>query len=170
MSSLFGSFVFSYNERILRTICEEEDDDLNNILEECDNRRFTGFDSFVKTIADKYSKKISPKILQCLCEQITESLFSKEIHPALRDYELMSWADIERAQHGDKGKSKNHFVDVSDLIREARDRLLELKIYNERLYSLRLNGTCRLYGLREFNVLEIIWVDLNHQIFPSSRD
>ena len=78
----------------------------------------------------------------------------------------MEWGFIERAQHGKSGKSKNHFVNVEDLSKEARDRLSELGINDDQLYSLRLDGLSRIYGIRELNVLEIIWIDLSHEIYP----
>lgn len=67
-------------------------------------------------------------------------------------------------------KSNNHPVQVCDLCEKARNRLVDLKLDdNDELYSLRLEGTIRIYGIRKENYLDIIWVDLNHEVYPVSQ-
>ena len=83
----------------------------------------------------------------------------------------MTWEDILQAKHGKQGKSSNHNVDVASLLKEARDRLEELKLTDiDYLFSLRIKGTTRIYGIRNFDVLDIIWVDNNHEIYPVDKD
>ena len=74
--------------------------------------------------------------------------------PKLQSYEQQTWGEIE-------GK-KNHFIDVETLNKCAQDRLEELKIIEDQIFSLRLNGSLRIYGLRPKSALIILWYDNNH--------
>ena len=75
-----------------------------------------------------------------------------------------------RLQSKGKMKSNNRPVQVGDLCEKARNRLIDLKLDdNDELYSLRLEGTIRIYGIRKENYLDIIWVDLNHEVYPVSQ-
>jgi len=59
-----------------------------------------------------------------------------------------------------QAKKNNHFVPVDQLCKEARDRLAELRLDEvDGLTSLRLSGTERVWGIREYNVLMILWWD-----------
>ena len=65
---------------------------------------------------------------------------------------------------------KGEWSDVADMYEEAQDRLNTIG-YSDRdeIYSLRLEGTIRVYGFREMNYLDIIWIDLNHEIYKMHR-
>lgn len=86
----------------------------------------------------------------------------------LASFENMTWREIKQQTHGEKGKSSNHFVDISDLCKEARDRLMELQL-TENIFSLRLDGKTRIYGVLQSRVLEILWYDPNHEIYPVKK-
>ena len=44
----------------------------------------------------------------------------------------------------------------------------ELKLDDiDEIYSLRLEGKLRVFGLRELNCLRILWIDREHEICPS---
>jgi len=66
-------------------------------------------------------------------------------------------------------KKSHHHVSVSDLIKEAQDRLGELHIYEDELFSLRLNGKGRLFGILSEGIFQIVWYDCNHEICPSHK-
>lgn len=83
--------------------------------------------------------------------------FWDKIFPKLRDFETRSLNDIFV-----RTKKQNHGISVSDLNKDAKDRLNELKINTEVVYSLRLDGTSRLYGLLEGASFIILWYDDNH--------
>jgi len=83
------------------------------------------------------------------------------IHCKLRDFEHMTWLDIERGG--------SHPVEVSRIIREAQRRLQELRINQDPLFSLRLSGRERIWGVRVGNVLSVIWWDPKHAICPSEK-
>ena len=164
--SLCGGFTYTYTDNLFEAICEETNDELDEVLSDFNGKTFSGWGDFLTKLEQKYKKPLKPDILTLLCKHLSENAFSSTIWPKLRDYESMEWGFIERAQHGKSGKSKNHFVNVEDLSKEARDRLSELGINDDQLYSLRLDGLSRIYGIRELNVLEIIWIDLSHEIYP----
>ncbi len=68
------------------------------------------------------------------------------------------------------GASGSHFIRVDGLIKEARDRLLELNQENtERLYSIRLAGVKRAWGIPRQNVIQLLWWDPKHEVCPSPK-
>lgn len=89
--------------------------------------------------------------------EITEELLEK-----LSCFETMNWSQILM------NKKNNHCVETCKLKKEARKRLVELKLDDyEEIHSLRLSSTHRLYGiLDEDGVFSIIWNDLEHEIYP----
>ena len=81
--------------------------------------------------------------------------FWDKILDKLISFEKMTWGDIE----SDKN---NHFVSISGCNKCARDRLEVLKITEDRLFSLRLEGKIRIYGIRKKSALFILWYDTDH--------
>ena len=52
----------------------------------------------------------------------------------------------------------------------GKDALKRLKIDDiDSLFSLRLDGTLRIFGIRKQNYLQILWVDQNHEVCPSKK-
>ena len=92
--------------------------------------------------------------------------FYKKILPRLRDLEATTWKVILLADGGrSSGRGKNsHPVDVEKLCREAQKRLEEIKQDDiSQLFSLRLSGGERIYGIRERRTLRLIWYDPHHK-------
>ena len=78
--------------------------------------------------------------------------------------EALTWAQIERQTHGKYGKSSSHYVPISKLDIEMRKRLKDLSLDDiDEIFSLRLDGLYRIYGVRKFNVLQIIFFDKEHE-------
>ena len=90
------------------------------------------------------------------------NMFS-EIIPKLISFEQRNWGDIV------SDKKHNHWIECEKLSKPAQNRLIELKIYYESLFSLRLTGTLRLFGYIENGIFYIIWYDSNHEICPSHK-
>lgn len=109
------------------------------------------------------SWKFSKSDLQHEKWSLLKSDFFNEIFPKLIDFERRTWSDIV------SDKKHNHWIDTSKLIKEAQDRLIELKIFYDELFSLRLTGTLRIFGYIENGVYYIIWYDPNHEICPSPK-
>jgi len=74
----------------------------------------------------------------------------------------MTWAEIS------KDKKKYHPIRVDKLATEARKRLEELRQDDvDVLWSLRVQGKPRIWGIREGRVLKLLWWDPNHEVCPS---
>lgn len=79
--------------------------------------------------------------------------------------ERMTWAEIQAATGGKSAGNgnNNHFVSVAQMPKEARDRLEALRLDDiDDLFSLRLEGTMRIYGIRDGRVLRLVWHDPHH--------
>ena len=88
----------------------------------------------------------------------------------------MTWASILQAAGGRKAGNNNHPVQVINLNPKARKRL---KLINQEdlteLFSLRLTGTKRIYGVRDRQVLKLLWYDRYHgdnalAVYPVDRN
>lgn len=83
-----------------------------------------------------------------------------EIHSKLKEFESMTWADIEGKRH--------HFVTYESLSDVAKQRLKDIGMDDlEQLFSLRLTGKQRIYGPRIGPVLKVLWWDPRHEACPS---
>lgn len=86
-----------------------------------------------------------------------------KIIPKLQDYETMTWADVESG-------TGSHFVSKTDCIKEARQRLDDLELDDiEELFSLRITGKRRAWGIRNVAVLHLLWWDPEHEVCPSRK-
>lgn len=86
----------------------------------------------------------------------------------------MTWAEIKsQTCSGKRGRRKtcNHYVNIDKLPGDAKRRLGELKQNDlEQLFSLRLKGKVRLYGIIEGRIMKILWYDPEHRLYPSNLD
>lgn len=83
------------------------------------------------------------------------------IIPKLQSFETQTWAQIEG--------SNNHSVDLDKCIKDASDRLAELDINEDSLFSLRLTGKQRIWGIKDVAILRILWWDPEHEVCPSKK-
>lgn len=111
---------------------------------------------------DKTHERWAIKQCKCIHEEIIDKLIS---------YEGQTWAEIQAASGGKSvGNGTNsHFENISDFIKEAQKRATELHLDVDQLFSLRLTGKTRLYGILDNGVFFIIWYDANHEIYPTRR-
>lgn len=77
--------------------------------------------------------------------------------------EKITWAELKRQAGGRTHGTNHHSLPVAEFAKTARDRLQELKLddYSD-LFSVRLNNTIRIYGIREGKALKLIWHDPYH--------
>lgn len=88
----------------------------------------------------------------------------------LKDYEGMTWGEIIKATGGKKYGNNNHYENISDLIPEAQSRWKELHLEEyDRIFSLRLTGLQRLYGILLNGVFKIVWFDPEHEIYKTHK-
>ena len=86
------------------------------------------------------------------------SLF-KSIHDKLKNFETMTWAAIEGHE--------SHLIDVKNISKEAKQRLQIIKQDDlDQLFSFRLSGKQRLWGIRKEEILYILWWDPEHSVYP----
>lgn len=96
------------------------------------------------------------------CGQITAAKI-KEIHRKLCAFETMAWNEIER-------NGQSHFMPPSIISKTAQSRLAEINQDDaDNLFSLRLTGTERIWGIRDRHVYKILWWDPDHKVYPVSK-
>jgi hypothetical protein len=85
-----------------------------------------------------------------------------ELFGALSAFETMTWAEI-------KANNSSHSVRVDLLSKAARDRLVEIEQDDvEELFSLRISGRRRVWGIQDRHILRLLWWDPEHEVFPTS--
>lgn len=85
-----------------------------------------------------------------------------ELAALLRRMEGSTWAT--------HGSHKSHNVTIDQLIPEARSRLEALGFDDlDELYSLRVNGKPRIWGIRDERFLKVLWWDPDHAVCPSEK-
>lgn len=97
------------------------------------------------------------------------TIWRDRILPALSDYEKLTWAEIKSASKSHGEGSKSHNVPVQELTKAARDELERMKIENDEIFSLRLNGVERVWGFLNCGVLELLWYDPQHEVCVSRK-
>lgn len=79
----------------------------------------------------------------------------------LAGFETMTWPEIERAG--------SHFIPVRDLASDARKRLEQIRNDDvDALFSLRIAGAERVFGIRDRWLLYLLWWDPDHAVCPST--
>lgn len=87
----------------------------------------------------------------------------------LKSYEEFTWHQIKTMTH-DRGKTKNHSVDIDGLTPAAKARLNQIKIDDiEEVFSLRFTNLFRVIGIRDGAVLYILWIDPDHKVCKTSH-
>ncbi len=85
------------------------------------------------------------------------------VRERLAAFESMTWREILL-----DGKKRHHNVNIRDLCKPAQDRLTELGLDDlDRLLSLGLTGSERIWGILASGVMNLLWWDPDHRICPS---
>lgn len=162
-------FTFHYSESILNLVIEAGDEELNRYLESINGKEFLDYSQFMKRLSESYPNPIELNILKAVYDRMTVAFFNI-LYPKLKEFEGMTWHKIDGITHGNKNKSENHFESIEQLGKDAQKRLRELNYEDQtEIYSLRLMGKVRIYGFRDRNCLDILWVDLNHSVYPVGK-
>lgn len=86
----------------------------------------------------------------------------RDVIPRLQEFEKKKWGEIH--------ETGSHDIEVENIIRPAQVRLQTL--YNDQydsVYSLRLQGRERIFGLKDGPILRILWWDPEHAVCPSHK-
>lgn len=95
-------------------------------------------------------------------KNIDTETFWSVIQSKLGNFETMKWSDILGPRH--------HEIPKTKLIPEAQRRLEEISQDDvDILVSLHLDGKKIIWGIRENNILKILWWDPKHEICPSPK-
>ena len=81
-----------------------------------------------------------------------------------------TWSQIFGASGGRTHGTNSHFIDITGCTKEAQVQANKIGLNEDRLFSLRLGGKPRLFGVIEPNgCFFVIWYDPNHDVCPSIR-
>ncbi|MFM2315355.1 MAG: hypothetical protein RLZZ04_4633 [Cyanobacteriota bacterium] len=87
------------------------------------------------------------------------------IRTKLSDFETMTWNQIFV-----EAKKQNHSVYIDQLSTEARNRLDTLDINDiDQLWSLKLSGRQRVWGILDQGVFDLLWWDPQHLVCRSNK-
>lgn len=172
LNNLLGKFSFRLSTDLENAIIDLDDEDLLNSIIACDNIHFDSVDDFWRKLSLGYKRPLPANVVRLIARALPRDGFFQKIYPKLKSYESNTWKEILEFKHrrNDKMVTNNHPVKVEKFCKEAKDRLEELKYAEDELFSLRLEGKIRIYGFRVHNYLEILWIDLNHEIYPTSHN
>lgn len=82
------------------------------------------------------------------------------VFPRLKSLETMTWGQIP--------ETGSHAIEVASLCKEAQDRLVQLGLEEyDSVYSIRLQGRPRLFGIKDRAMLRVLWWDPEHAICPA---
>ncbi|MEM8574199.1 MAG: hypothetical protein AAGF48_06150 [Pseudomonadota bacterium] len=93
----------------------------------------------------------------------TVDVLLQKIIPKLHNFESMTWGALD-------GPSGSHSVNIEGLCDEAQKRLLKLRKDEQgALYSLRITGKMRVWGIRDRAIFRVLWFDPRHEVCPSLK-
>lgn len=88
-----------------------------------------------------------------------------EIRRKLGGFEGQTWCDIIT-----RSQNNHHFMAVTKIFTDAQNRLNTLHLDDtDALFSLRLSGTERIWGILDNGVLLVLWWDPFHLVYPVPR-
>lgn len=156
-------------EEIVSELPENIHNDLFDAVDELIGKRFDSISEIMLALITKSNNNISAAEQQIIFKYMNENPFWSEIYSKIRHFETTSWHVIEKELFGNrKRKTKHHSISVSKIIPEAQKRLEKLKRDDiDELFSIRLNGKLRIWGIRKYAYFQVLWFDFNHEICPS---
>lgn len=88
----------------------------------------------------------------------------QDILTKLGHFETRTWADI-------KSHTGSHAVLIADCPNsQVIQRLTEIKLDDiDELFSLRLSGKERVWGILDEHIFKFLWWDPNHKVWPSPK-
>lgn len=90
-----------------------------------------------------------------------DPLHIKDLIQKILEYQKMTWQELR--------PQGSHLIYVATIIPEAQKRLRALKKDDtDQLYSLRVTGSKRVWGIKENNILWLLWWDPEHTVCPSN--
>jgi hypothetical protein len=88
-----------------------------------------------------------------------------EIRAKLAEFESLSWREIKVEQ-----ADRHHLISIGKMSPEAQKRLRKILPEMDELFSLRLSGKGRIFGiLQERGAMLVVWWDPDHEVCPVRR-
>jgi len=157
---------FNFTTEILQSF-DNLSEGLYDILTEIDGKEFRNFEALFNAINNKCTI-ITKDEIKAIISSAKRQYFESKIYPKLKEFERKNWHELEAEKFGKNQKSKHHTIAIGKLCKDAQRRLEVLKMNDiEGLFSLRLEGKLRIFGIRKFNYLQILWVDQEHEVCPA---
>lgn len=100
-----------------------------------------------------------------VARQWTQSDWDNTILPKLKNFEELTWAEVD-ALSSDSGHKMHHGMPTSSICEEAIGRLWTIEKYQDDMFRFRLGNLPRLWGFKQGSVFQILWYDPTHQIYP----
>ncbi len=161
---------FSVSDELLEYLVEHDLCKLSDGLDKLkakDNLTLNKLFSFISSLD---VKECPHEVLRLISNEIKHQFFLTKLFPKLKEFEKLTWDEIEQQQYGKEGKKKHHSIAKIALTKEAQDRLKELKQDDvDEVFSMRLEGDLRVFGIREDNCLKVLWVDTKHEVCKSNK-
>ena len=160
---------FELTDELLKKVGDVPED-FGNALCDLANNSFKSIDSFLSKLNRLVKSEISKEQIRIVIAHIKRYYFEEKIFPKLREFEKKNWHEIEGELYFGRGKNKtkHHNIKIASLTKDAQKRLQKLELNDlEVLFSLRLEGDLRIFGIRKFNFLQILWVDQKHDVCKS---
>lgn len=98
-----------------------------------------------------------------------DATWTSIIEPKLREFERLTWSEIDRFSSGE-GHKMHHNMDTESICEEAQYRMIEIDRYDDVIFRFRLGNKRRLWGHRVVANFEILWYDPEHKIYPTEPD
>lgn len=86
------------------------------------------------------------------------------IREKLAAYETMTFREILN-----KDGTGCHDVEIYRMIPKAQARAAAIKVPRDSLFSLRITGKERVWGIRTNHIIELLWWDPEHEVCPSAK-
>lgn len=172
-----GKWGWNYLGSVIRFTLSKE---IEEILLESDNElvldsfinmsdKYYTYDKFIAHLNRNCKKDASLDLLFCILKHLKKDYFKNKIIDKLSLFENSTWEKIKRERFGKKGKSKHHYQDIGQIDSQAQKRLIDLNLDDADLFTFRLEGSMRVWGILDRGVFSLLWFDPYHEIYPSNN-
>lgn len=169
LNKLRSEIDFSVSDELLKEL-NGAGNDLTDALFSLTGKTFKDLDDFLEKLQRQSKNDITPNQQRIIIRTIQENVFWRKIFPKLKHFETKTWIEIEKEQYGKNGKTKHHFIAIEKIIEDAQRRLKTLNLNDiDELFSIRLDGELRIWGIRKSSYLQVLWFDFQHEICPPQR-
>jgi hypothetical protein len=153
----------------LRVLCQKKDRRLHQEQYKTHRAAYTPSDNKSPRVAEAPSEHSRPEFKT---EQMDmeghwgcghlQGLQIQKVLQRIFECQKLTWQELQQ--------TKSHLVNVADLVPEAQKRLDKIKKDDlDQLYSLRLSGRERIWGIKEGNIFWLFCWDPGHEVCLSHK-